>query len=374
MKLEGLRVVDLSVFLPGPYLTMTLADHGASVLKIEPPGGDPAREIGPRVEGETVFFRNVNRGKESIVVDLKEPGGREHVLKLCDEADVVVETFRPGVVNRLGVDYETVSARNPRVVYCSISAFGQDGPYRDRPAHDLAVEALGGSISINEGQDGQPTIPGIPAADMLASLQAFGGVMMALLRRERTGRGDYLDISMYDAVLAAYPNVLGPVIAHGRDPVPKHERSMGGSAFYRIYPTADGRHIVLGGQEVKFIRNLLTALERPELATLCERGPGPHQAPVVAFLAETFAQRTQAQWEQWFVGRDICFAPVKSLSEALDDPHARHRGMVLGKGETRLIGSAIKFRNEPANPRLTVPRLPDAVTREAAAQSSGAGT
>lgn len=364
MKLEGLRVVDLSVFLPGPYLTMTLADHGARVLKIEPPGGDPGREIGPRVDGETVFFRNMNRGKESIVIDLKKPSGRDRFLKLCDEADVVIETFRPGVVRRLGVDYETVSARNPRVVYCSISAFGQDGPYRDRPAHDLAVEALGGAISINEGQDGAPAIPGIPAADMLSSLQALSGVLMALLRRERTGRGDYLDMSMHDAVLAAYPNVVGPVFAHGRDPVPKHERSMGGAAFYRIYATADGRHIVLGGQEAKFIRNLLAAFDRPDLAELCEAGPGPHQAPVIAFLSETFAQRSQAEWVEWFAGRDICFAPVKRISEAFEDPHALHRGMVLGDGATRQIGPAIKFRHEPARPRLSVPRLREAISEK----------
>jgi len=180
---------------------------------------------------------------------------------------------------------------------------------------------------------------------------------MALLRRERTGRGDYLDMSMHDAVLAAYPNVVGPVFAHGRDPVPKHERSMGGSAFYRIYATADGRHIVLGGQEAKFVRNLLSALERPDLAVLCEAGPGPHQAPAITFLSETFARRSQAEWVEWFAGRDICFAPVKRISEAFDDPHAQHRGMVLGGGATRQIGPAIKFRHEPARPRLSVPRL-----------------
>lgn len=373
MKLEGLLVVDLSVFLPGPYLTMTLADHGARVLKIEPPGGDPGREIGPRVDGETVFFRNVNRGKESLVIDLKNPAGRERLLKLCDDADVVVETFRPGVVHRLGVDYETVSARNPGIVYCSISAFGQDGPYRDRPAHDLAVEALGGAISINEGQDGRPTIPGIPAADILSSLQALSGVLMALLRRERTGRGDYIDMSMHDAVLAAYPNVVGPVFADGRDLVPKHERSMGGSAFYQIYATADGRHIVLGGQETKFVRNLLTALERPDLAVHCEPGPGPHQAPVVAFLSDTFGRRSQAEWVEWFAGRDICFAPVKRISEAFEDPHARHRGMVLNDGATRQIGPPIKFRHEPACPRLAVPRLPVTVPEEETTGRSGVG-
>src|SRR5579863_7260155 len=184
MKLEGVKVLDLSVFLPGPYLTLAMADHGAEVIKIEPPGeGDPGRAIGLSDGPTTVFFRNLNRGKKSIVLNLKDAADREALLTLCETADVFVESFRPGVAQRLGVDYETVSARNPRIVYCSISAFGQTGPYRDRPAHDLAVEAISGVLSLNEGRDGVPTIPGIAAADMLAGLQGLAGVLMALLRR-----------------------------------------------------------------------------------------------------------------------------------------------------------------------------------------------
>src|SRR5688500_19858008 len=187
MKLEGLKVIDLSLFLPGPYLTLMLADHGAEVIKVEPPGeGDPTRHLGPRDGGETVYFRNLNRGKKSVVVDLKNPQDREALLKLCDTADVFVESFRPGVVERLGVGYERVSARNPRIVYCSISAFGQQGPLRDRPAHDLAVESLSGVISLNLGLDGKPTIPALPVADLLCALQGLSGILMALLRREQT--------------------------------------------------------------------------------------------------------------------------------------------------------------------------------------------
>src|SRR6185503_8205159 len=153
MKLEGIRVVDLSLFLPGPYLTLMLADHGAEVIKVEPPGeGDPTRHLGPRDGGETVYFRNLNRGKKSVVVDLKDPREREALLRICDSADVFVESFRPGVVERLGVGYDQLRARNPRLVYCSISAFGQGGPMRERPAHDLAVEALSGVLSIGLGQ------------------------------------------------------------------------------------------------------------------------------------------------------------------------------------------------------------------------------
>jgi len=358
MKLEGIRVVDLSLFLPGPYLTMSLADHGAEVIKVEPPAGDPGREIGARQGGETVFFRLMNRGKKSVALDLKSDDGRAALLRLCDSTDVFVESFRPGVMQRLGFDYATLVQRNPRLVYCSISAFGQDGPYRDVPAHDLAVEALGGSLSITVGADGQPAIPGIAAADMLSSLQALSAILMALLRREKTGRGDYIDMSMHDAVLAAYPNVLGPTFAEDRDLVPKEERSMGGSAFYQIYRTADGRHVVLGGQEIKFVRNLLEALGRPDFVPLCERGPGRHQKPLIDFLAGVFASRTQAEWVAWFKGRDICFAPVKTLREAFDDPHARHRGMsVIDESGHAHVGPAIRFAHEPSRACLRVPAL-----------------
>ncbi|MCC7272401.1 MAG: CoA transferase, partial [Alphaproteobacteria bacterium] len=321
MKLQGIRVVDLSVFLPGPYLTMAMADHGAEVIKVEPPGeGDPGRHIGPRDGPTTVFFRNVNRGKRCITLDLKSEAGRADLLALTDAADVFVESFRPGVMQRLGIDQATLRARNPRLVYCSISAFGQDGPYRDRPAHDLAVEALSGALSLNLGQDGKPAIPAVPVADIVASLQALSGVLMALYRRTVTGRGDFIDIAMLDSMIAACPNIIGPVFAEGRQPVAAHERSTGGAAFYRIYETSDGRHVVLGGQEPKFIRNLLGHLGRLDLAPLCEQGPGPHQRPVIDFLAATFRGATQAEWVARLSAMDICFAPVNEFMEAYADP------------------------------------------------------
>jgi crotonobetainyl-CoA:carnitine CoA-transferase CaiB-like acyl-CoA transferase len=359
MKLEGIRVIDLSVFLPGPHLTMMMADHGAEVIKVEPPGeGDPGRHIGLSQGGHSTFFRNANRGKKSVVLDLKEHAPREALLRLCEQADVFVESFRPGVVRRLGVDYETVAARNPRIVYASITAFGQTGPRRDLPAHDLAIEALAGVVSVNLGNDGEPALPGIPAADMAASLMAFGGIMMALYRRERTGRGDYLDISMQDSLVAWLPNVLGPVFVEKRPPVPKEERTWGGAAFYRIYRTRDRRHVVLGAQEIKFVRRLLAEFGRPDLVELAERGPGRHQQPLVDFLQSLFATRTQAEWIDWFKGRDIGFAPVHDLREALDDPQLRSRGMLLvDEAGIEHLGVPIRFRDEPAQPALRVPGL-----------------
>lgn len=358
MKLEGLRVLDLSAFLPGPYLTLAMADHGADVIKIEPPGGEHGRKIGPPDGSSTVFFRNLNRGKKSVVIDLKSAEGREHLLSLCETADVFVESFRPGVMQRLGVGYEDVRSRNPRIVYCSISAFGQTGPYSKRVAHDLAVEALSGVLSIMLGHDDAPVIPGIPAADILAGLQGLSAVLMALLRRERTGEGDHIDISMHDAMVSACVNVLGPAIAENRQQVARHERTTGGAAFYRLYRTQDGRYLALAGQEEKFVRALLQALGRPDLVEICLRGPGPHQAPVMDLLERTFREKPLSHWVTWLADLDLCYGPVLNFPEMLADPHLLAREMVLMDAEGhRHIAPPIRFRAEPAQPNLEVPAL-----------------
>jgi crotonobetainyl-CoA:carnitine CoA-transferase CaiB-like acyl-CoA transferase len=359
MKLEGLRVIDLSVFLPGPYLTLAMADHGAEVIKVEAPGeGDPGRHIGLSDGPSTVFFRNLNRGKKSVVMDLKDARQRDALLTLCETADVFVESFRPGAMQRLGLDYDTVRARNPRIVYCSISAFGQDSELRNRPAHDLALEAESGLLSMTLGSDSRPAMPGIPAADVLAGLQGLSGVLMALLRRERTGKGDYLDISMHDVTVGAMLNILGPSFAEGRHPVATHERTTGGAAFYRPYETSDGRYLVLAGQEPKFIHNLLGAFGRPELAELCLRGPGPHQQPVVEFLAAEFSKKTLAEWNAYLAKLDVCYGCVNTLPEAFDHPNLVSRGMIRFDDQNRRhVGPPIRFRDEPAEPSLREPGL-----------------
>jgi crotonobetainyl-CoA:carnitine CoA-transferase CaiB-like acyl-CoA transferase len=359
MKLGGLKVIDLSWFLPGPFLTMALADHGAEVIKVEPPGdGDPGRHIAPMDARTSVFFRNLNRGKKSVVIDLKDAAGREALLRLCDGADVLVESFRPGVAARLGVGYDVLSARNPGIVYCSISAFGQEGAYVTRPAHDLALEALTGVLSLTLGDDGRPALPGVPIADLVSALHGLSGVLMALLRRVETGRGDYLDIAMHGSLLAACANVVAPALTQGRHPIVKHQRTTGGSAFCLIYDTRDGRQLVLAGQEMKFVRNLLGALGRPDLEPLCLAGPGPHQQPVIDFLRETFLQRSLAEWMTELARLDVCFAPVNTLPEALDDPNTVARGMLLiGADGRRHIAPAIRFRDEPAAPTLREPLL-----------------
>ena len=178
-KLSGIRVIDLSLFLPGPMMTMMMADQGAEVIKVEPMTGDPARDQSPFEGGQSVWFRNLNRGKKCQTLDLKSDDGKAALWALIDTADVFVEGFRPGVMARLGFDYATVSARNPRIVYCSISAFGQSGTLAHHPAHDMAVQAMAGFLSVNDGPDGTPVVPGVPSADMAASLTALSAVLMA---------------------------------------------------------------------------------------------------------------------------------------------------------------------------------------------------
>lgn len=359
MKLEGLRVIDLSLFLPGPHLTMMMADHGADVIKIEPPGeGEPVRHVGLRLGEHSVWFRNTHRSKRSLVLNLKQAEDREILLALCDQADVFVEAFRPGVAERLGLGPDALRARNPRLVYCSIAAFGQSGPLRERPAHDLAIEAMAGALSLNLGQDGLPTNPNMPCADMAASLMALAGILMALYRRERSGRGDVIDLSMQDALMAWMPNVMGPLFAEQRAPVVKHERSWGGNAFYRIYRCADGRHLALGGSEHKFVLNLLNALGRSDLATLTEAGPGPHQQALVDFLSERFGSEPLAYWEAFLANLDVCWAPVLDLKQAFAQEQVAARQMLLYDAEgLPHLGVPIKFGEEPAQPRLAVPRL-----------------
>jgi crotonobetainyl-CoA:carnitine CoA-transferase CaiB-like acyl-CoA transferase len=356
MKLAGVKVIELSLFLPGPHLTMMMADHGADVIKVEPyDGGEPNRHIGPREDGETVYFRNTHRGKRSLRLNLKHPEGREILLRLAGRSDVLVESFRPGVVDRLGVGYAQVSARAPQIVYCSISAFGQDGAYRNRPAHDLAVESLAGLVSVNLSADDQPAMPAVPAADMAASLMALGGILMALLKQRETGQGDYLDIAMHDALLAWTCNVMGPVFAEGRPPTPKAERTWGGNAFYNLYETKDGRWLALGASEHKFAENFLAKAGRSDLAPYAHKQPG-EQAPLIAFLRSFIREKTLADWLAWLDGVDVAYAPVRSLKDAIDDPNTRGRGMLLvdERGRSHL-GVPIKFAREPARPVLRAP-------------------
>lgn len=359
MKLEGIKVLDLSLFLPGPLLTQMMADHGAQVIKLEPiNGGEPNRSIGAMRGDQSVYFSNTHRGKKSVQLNLKSEQGLELALRLAESCDVVVEAFRPGVIKRLGMDYESIKARNPSIVYASLSAFGQTGPYVKKPAHDLATEAYAGVLSANLGFDGKPAIPAIANADMLTSMMGLSAVLMALLRRKDTGEGDYIDLAMMDSLTACLPNSMGSVFVEKKAPVIKEERTWGGYAMYNIYQTADQKYIVLGASEMHFAQTLLNKLKRPDLIPYCEPPPGPGQQPVKDFFTETFLGKTQAQWISWFDGLDIAFAPVNDLRQGADDPQVRAREMIIedSLGQEH-IGIPIKFKHEPGKINFTAPQL-----------------
>jgi crotonobetainyl-CoA:carnitine CoA-transferase CaiB-like acyl-CoA transferase len=348
-KLSGIKVVDLSIFLPGPMMTVMMADQGAEVLKIETESGDPARDQAPFEAGQSVWFRNLNRGKKSIVLDLKSEDGKARLWALIDDADVFVEGFRPGVMKRLGFDYAAVSERNPRIVYCSISAFGQKGSLAHHPAHDLATQALTGFLSVNDGPDGAPVVPGAASADMAAGLTALSATLMALISSKNTGKGDYIDCAMFDSLLPWCVHTAGSAIAGGASPKSSHQRSLGGAAFYQVYETGDGKHVVLGAREMKFVTNLMTALGRPDLIPIAER-PAGEQGELIAFLRGRFKTKSRDEWVAWFHDKDVAFSPVLNFQEALDETHIAERGLWVEHDGAHHVTPAIRFASERWEP------------------------
>lgn len=359
MKLEGVRVIDLSMFLPGPVMTQIMADHGAQVIRVEPPSGEPARGFGPfDPDGQSIWFRNVHRGKSSVVLDLKKPEDRQVLLDLAAEADVFVEGFRPGVARNLGIDAETLRARNPRLIYCSLSAFGQSGPLSPKGSHDMGAQAYAGFLAINDGGDGRPVVPGMPSADMASALTGLVGILMALYRRETTGQGDTVDACMYDSLMAWTAHLSGPVFANRLPPTTATHRSIGGSAFYNLYETRDGRFIALTGREMRFATALLSALDREDLIALADQEPGPLQQRLIAELRTIFAARDFDDWCAFLKGVDVSWAPVLNMAEAFDHPQATAREMLIRLEDGREIpGTPVKFADEPGTPQRVAPKL-----------------
>jgi crotonobetainyl-CoA:carnitine CoA-transferase CaiB-like acyl-CoA transferase len=355
MKLTGIRVVDLSQFLPGPMLTLMMADHGATIIKVEPAAGDPARTMAPFENNQSVWFRTTNRGKKSVILDLKSTPGKADLWELLATADVVVESFRPGVMQRLGFDYATVAEKYPKIVYASLSAYGQSGAWADHPAHDLAAQALGGFLSVNDGPDGTPVVPAIPASDMAAALTGLSAVLMALLGREKTGRGDYVDISMQQSLMPWCGHIAGDAIIGGSSPVSARQRSLGGAAFYNVYETADGKFIVLAGREMKFARVLLTELNRLDLLPLAEASAGLAQLPLKTFLSDTFKTKTRDAWTAWFHGKDVAFAPVLDFTEGLHHPAINAVRMDINGNHQ--LAPAFRFLSEIDLPLPDAPEL-----------------
>jgi alpha-methylacyl-CoA racemase len=359
--LDGIRVLDFSRLLPGGFATGLLADLGAEVVKIEQPGlGDYMRWLEPRIGDESAASWVVDRGKRSIGVDLKSPRGVEVVRRLARSADVVVESFRPGVVDRLGVGYEALRAENPRLVYCSISGYGQDGPLRDVAGHDLNYIGRAGILSITGTRDGRPAIPGVQIGDLGGgSLLAVAGLLAALVRATRTGEGEHVDVSMTDGSFALLSVHLGDYFASGAVPAPERMLLNGGYPCYNVYVCSDGRHVTVGALEPQFFEVLCEVVGRPDLAST-------HLDPAaIPAWREIFLSRTRDEWLASFAGTDACVGPVNDFGEAIRDPQLQHRKMVVESehptaGATPQIAPPLKLREHPAAVRGPAPRLGEA--------------
>ncbi|HBO69989.1 MAG TPA: carnitine dehydratase [Deltaproteobacteria bacterium] len=330
--LSGVRVLDLSLQLPGPFCTLMMADHGADVIKVDEPVPRVRNPFAGEEPGMSPADRYLNRGKRSLTLDLKTEQGREIFRTLAAWADVVVEGFRPGVVRRLGVDYETLSGVNPRLVYCSISGYGQTGPMRDVAGHDINYISWAGILGMCGARDGEPAVPPVQIGDLFGgAMMALSGILMALLSRRSTGAGRWIDVSMTDGAAAIWSLHSAACLAGMSAPERGNMMLTGMFPCYGTYRCADGKHISLGALESWFWERLVDALGREDLRE-GQYAVGETGARVRKELEGVFASRTRDDWIGFFEGRDVCISPVLDLSESLSSPLLRARGMVVEVG------------------------------------------
>lgn len=354
MKLTGITIIDLTRLLPGPFATQQLVEMGAEVVKIEPPdNGDYAREY---TKGwQSKIFESVNNGKKSVILDLQSNMGRDAFYELVKSADVVFEQFRPGVVERLGIDYDTLTEYNPELVYCSLSGYGQEGPYAERVGHDLNYAGFAGLLDMTrQSEDEAPRIPGYQIGDMSGALVAVSSILSALLARELgTGSGNYIDLAMADTVLS-----IGLVdiamAADGIETRPGETTPTGKNAYYNVYETKDERYVTLAASEPKFWRSFCKAVDRPDLIDshtgLDEESDGSLEQEI----QDVFGSRTWAEWEEKLGdAKNVPFGLVKSPTEALEDSQFQERGIVQTTADGRIrltypanVADGLEMENE----------------------------
>jgi crotonobetainyl-CoA:carnitine CoA-transferase CaiB-like acyl-CoA transferase len=374
--LDGVVVADFTRVLSGPYCTMLLADMGARVVKIEQPGkGDDTRAWGPPfIRNESAYFLSINRNKESITLDLKRPGVRDVLDRLLAKADVLVENFRPGTMDRMGLGYERVAAAHPRLVYCSISGFGQTGPRRDLPGYDAVVQAEGGLMSITGDADGPPYRLGVAISDIVAGIFASHGIVLALLARERTGRGQLVDVGMLDATAALLTYQAGIFFATGDSPGRLGNRHPT-IAPYETFTASDGDFVIAVGNDEQW-RRFCSATELGELGRdarfATNRDRVTRYGELRPILAARLLERPRAAWLEALTAAGVPCGSVRSVGEVLADPQLAARDMIAqldhaAAGAIRALGVPIKLSDTPGVVRTPPPRLgehTDAVLRD----------
>lgn len=373
-SLNGLKVIDLTRVLAGPFCTMILGDLGADVIKVESPEGDEARNFGPFVKGESAYFMSINRNKRSIVLNLKDPRGREILKELARQADVLVENFRPGTTAKLGISYEDLYPLNPRLIYASCSGFGQTGPYRGRPAYDIIIQAMGGIMSITGQPGGEPTRVGASIGDITAALFTVIGILAALAERERSGRGQYLDISMLDCQVAILENAIVRYSVAGEVPKPIGNRHPSITPFTTV-PTREGYIVIAVGND-NLWRKFCEALKRPDLVDDPRFKTNPLRTQnwdeLYPILCSIFNEYTSGEALAVLEAAGVPCGPLQDVGQVFHDPQIRHREMVLPiehpvAGPLWMAGTPLKLSRTPgkiARPAPTLGQDTYAILRE----------
>lgn len=364
LPLSGIQVLDLTRYLPGPLCTQMLADFGAEVIKVEDPrGGDLGRSLTPVVAGQSALFYTVNRNKQSLTLNLKHPQGQDIFRQLVKDSDVVVEQFRPGVMERLGLDYASLKEINPGLVYCAISSFGQTGPLSPCAGHEINYLGLSGVMKLTGGLQQKPIMPGVQIAGISGGTHhAVIAILMALMHRQKTGLGQLCDISIMDGAITLLTYALGEWSALGRLPVLGEEFLSGGYACYNIYQCKDSEYMSLAAVEERFWAVFCSRLELPQF--IPEQWNPDYQAAMKAEISRVIKLKNRAEWEKAFAGLDICFTPVLNLDEMIHHPQVKARDMIhqvrdiRGSGlDIAVTGLPIQLSDSPGQVQLRFPEL-----------------
>ena len=363
--LQGIRVLDLSRVLAGPYCTMVLGDLGADVIKVEPPEGDETRAWGPPfAEGESAYYLCVNRNKRGMVVNLKSVEGRAILHKLVKQSDVLVENFRPGTLEKFGLDYESARELNPRLIYCSITGFGQTGSMRDKPGYDFMIQALGGLMSITGVPDGEPMKTGVAVVDLFAGQNAIIAILAALQARAMTGRGQHLDIALFDSQLGWLANVASNYLISGKLPK-RHGNAHPNIVPYQSFQASDGWFAIAVGNDRQFVR-LCEMLEKPEFAVderfAANSGRVQNRDGLIALLKSIFVTRSASEWLSLLEQAEIPCGPINNFEQVFSMPTVQEREMLVKMnhptiGELPLVGSPLKMSDTPVEYRLHPPLM-----------------
>jgi crotonobetainyl-CoA:carnitine CoA-transferase CaiB-like acyl-CoA transferase len=363
LPLEGVRVLDLTRLLPGPYCSLLLADFGADVIKVEEPnGGDYARWYAPKVADQSAMFISLNRNKRSITLDLKLEKDKEVFIELIRTADVLIESFRPGVMERLGLGYEELKKQNPKLIYCAITGYGQSGPYAKDPGHDLNFLSYAGLLHLQGAANGNPLMSSVQIGDIGGgSLMATIGILLSIIDVKKSGNGQFVDISMLDGAVSWMQTILPDYWATGQLPNRGELTLNGGKACYEVYRTKDNRFISVGALEYKFWKNFCKVIDKEELIERLDE-PVEQQLRMKAEVQEVLLQKSLAEWLVVFEGIDACVSPVLTPQEMVENPQIKHREMIEEiyhpkAGVIKQIANPIKLSGQKLKLRRHAPRL-----------------